>query len=305
MGGNLEIKNLTKNMGKFILSNISFTAYPGEILGIIGVNGSGKTTLIRTIIGAYKFDDGSIKFGDFDSYENQKEYRCKLAYVMEKSPFSPSYRAKEIGELYGPYYSGFDMDKYMKLLAEYDILPSDKLNSLSKGQKIKQQIAFAMSYDAECFIFDEPTGNLDVDYRDEFYEMMRNVVANEENVVLYATHLVDELEYIADRILWMERVRVGDSEKDEDKENGANGWVGRVKCFMSIDELKDSFRVIEAPEEILKQVPSEMIISKNTSEIHSEVMVDLREGEIPTELEKYARMAELREIMYHIETGEE
>ncbi|MCR5099998.1 MAG: ABC transporter ATP-binding protein [Butyrivibrio sp.] len=285
MSGELVVKNLRKNMGDFILGEISFKAYPGEILGIIGENGSGKTSLIRTILGAYKPEknDGFIKLGDIDSYEKPKEYKRELAYVLEESVFNPSMKSEEIGKLYGKYYDGFDMTKYKKLLEEYGISLTKKIFDLSKGQKIRHQIAFAMSYDASCYIFDEPTGNLDVDFRDEFYDLMRKIVEDEKNMVIYATHLVDELERIADRILWMDG--------------------GVVKFYGSLDELKDGFRIVEAADSILSEIPPEMVVKKALTGIHSEAMVDMRKGNLSEELMGYTRMAELREIMYYSQTS--
>lgn len=71
-------------------------------------------------------------------------------------------------------------------------------SDFSQGQKILLQLAFAQSYDAQVYFFDEPTGNLDVEFRDKFYETIRELAADENKCIIYATHLVEELEHFAD-----------------------------------------------------------------------------------------------------------
>lgn len=104
----------------------------------------------------------------------------------------------------------------------------------------------------------------------------------EKKMVIYATHLVDEIETVADQILWMDK-----------KEN-----AGRVRFFGSIDELRDNFRIVEAASEDLKMLPEGMIVGKRLTESCSEVMVDIRRGRLPETINGRIRFADIREIMY-------
>ena len=100
---------------------------------------------------------------------------------------------------------------------------------------MRQQIAFALASGADVYLFDEPAGNLDVDFREKFNNLLRQLAYDENKTVLYATHIVEELECMADRILWL------------DKESGEKGKKGIQKFFGTIDELRDSYRIVEAP----------------------------------------------------------
>ena len=101
-------------------------------------------------------------------------------------------------------------------------MPFEKrLEELSKGQQIKMQLAFAKARDAKVFVLDEPAGNLDVKFREEFYNQMRNLVQDGQRSIVYVTHLVEELEQIADYVLWLEE--------------------GTQKAFCSMEELLDMY----------------------------------------------------------------
>lgn len=286
MENGLSVHGITKNLDGFKLDHVNFSLEPGQIMGMIGVNGSGKTSLIRYMIGLYRNilpeDSGAIQLCGYRQSDNTRAYKDRIAYVLKDSCFSEIEKVLEMGELHGRYYKNFSMKRYREWLARYGIPEKKVLGQLSQGEKIKQQLAFALSYDAVLYLFDEPAGNLDVDFRDTFYRLMRELVSDEKRMVIYATHLVDEIETVADQILWMDK-----------KEN-----TGRVRFFGSIDELRDNFRIVEASAEDLKMLPEGMIVGKRLTESHSEVMVDIRRGRLPETLNGRIRFADIREIMY-------
>ena len=106
--------------------------------------------------------------------------------------------AVSIGKYYGRYYDGFNQKKYEALLKQYGLIDfpgvplriskskKDIMNAsdFSQGQKLLLQLAFAQSYDAQVYFFDEPTGNLDVEFRDKFYETIRELAADENKCII-------------------------------------------------------------------------------------------------------------------------
>ena len=114
-------------------------------------------------------------------------------------------KVMEVGETYGYYYEGFSIDTYRQLLQEYDVPERSNIALLSAGESLRMQLAFARSYPAKLYIMDEPTGNLDVNFRDYFYDTVREMVADEKASVIVSSHLVTELEHIADMLLWIGR----------------------------------------------------------------------------------------------------
>jgi ABC-2 type transport system ATP-binding protein len=292
-------KAVNKCLGNFSLSDISFSLEPGYILGLIGLNGCGKTTLIKTLTGIF-MPDAADKFGSDVSIDGislvkqEKEYKERIAFIFNESPYDlVNLTSKEIGMLYGRHYPGFDMGKYMGLLEKFGIKPKQNISRLSIGQRIRQQLAFALSYDAKVYFFDEPTGNLDVEFREEFYGYMRELAADGDKSIIYATHLVEELEELADYILWLEK----DDEEDDNS-------VSTVKYMGSIDDLKSKYRMVEAEEKVIAAIPKEYMVGGRSRENHREVLVDAT-AIYPAVVKENWRYASLKEIMYYILTEED
>lgn len=310
-----KCEHLTKNLGEFKLNDMTFSLEPGMVLGVIGTNGCGKTTLLRSILGSYRLDQnpedgGKLWIDQKSSLENVKEYRQNMAYVLTECPFPSLMFAKEAGEIYGYYYPGFDFQTYTQLLEDYEVPEKTTINSLSAGQKIRMQLAFAQSYPAKLYVFDEPVGNLDVEFRDTFYETIRKLVSSGESSVILSSHLVTELEHIADYLLWIEK-----------KEN-----VGSTKYFGTIDDLKNNYRILSVEENMAQAIPKEMIVGKRIRTNHSEFLIRLKSKDnmknhssdptdltqisskdndiskiLPEELLSELRYPDLQEIMYFTE----
>lgn len=289
--------HISKQCGDFRLENINFQLEQGYILGVIGVNGVGKTTLLRSILGSYRLDgmgsQGSVTIAGKDSVKDIVEYKEQIAYVLQDTPFDVGMTALEIGRIYGRYYKSFDMNKYISLLREYQVPYENKdkyraINNLSKGQQIRQQLAFAQAYDARLFIFDEATGNLDVNFREDLYKQIREIVSTGEKSVIYATHLVEEMEEFADYILWLQ------------KEHN----VGYARYFGTIDDLKNKYRMVEADADTMDMVEQSMVVGVRNTQTHKEALISVDGHDIPEHLKNCLRYAELKEIMYYVEKRE-
>ena len=291
----LKCEHLNKTIGNYKLNDIDFELEPGMVMGLIGVNGSGKTTLLRSILGSYCLDEdpadsGELWVNNMHFQRDIKEYRASIAYVLQESPFSRYMTVKEIGETYGRYYKGFDMEKYLKLIKEYEVPEKKWYDWLSKGQMIRVQLAFALSYPAALYIMDEPVGNLDVEFRDIFYDTVRDLTAKEDCSVILSSHLVTELEHIADNLLWLS--------KKEDQ--------GYERYFGSIDDLKNRYRILSTANENIASVPKEMMIGEKIRSSHNEYMLYSETGDfdkLPDVLKGAAKYPELQEIMYYSEKG--
>lgn len=287
-----KCEGLNKHKGDFILKDISFSFPKGRVAGLIGMNGVGKTTLIRSILGSYGIDKAAGDSGeiwlDGRNYKtDQKEYRQGLGFILQENPFSNNMKVMEVGEVYGYYYKGFDMNRFVSFLEEYEIYPKEQLSQLSAGQSLRMQLAFARSHPVKLFVLDEPAGNLDVNFRDYFYDCIREMVETEESSVIISSHLVTELEHIADDILWLGR--------DEN--------VTTVRYFGDIDSFRDSYRIIEGSSDEIAAIPDQKVIGKRIREGHSEALIhrkdrDFRDAE-------NVRYATLQEIMYYVEKKHE
>lgn len=294
-------RHITQEFEHFKLVDITFALEAGCILGVIGRNGSGKTTLLRTLMGMQS-TQGDAKILGYSLQKDEKEYKERIAYVLNESPFRMNVNALTNGRLFGRYYDSFDLERYKELLERYEILEHPEklqsvrqgkkniqaLNRLSQGQQIQQQLAFALSYDASVYFMDEPTGNLDVEFRDTFYEEIRKLVSDERKSVIYASHLIEEMEYFADYILWLR------------EQNG----ISQIYFYGTVDELRDRYRIIEAEDEVLRGIPSERILGGRKETNRNEWLIDVEQYELPASIRKCVRYPELKEIMYYVEKGE-
>lgn len=286
----LKICGIKKHIGKLDLGPLSFELKPGVITGLIGVNGSGKTTLLRTMMGSYVRDEGKLSY--VDSYGNEEiieDFKEDLSFVLADFPYHRTLPASKIGKIYGNYYDSFDYSKYMELLKEYGVNENGNFKTMSKGECIKVQTAFALSHTSSIYVFDEPVGNLDPEFRDRFYDIMRDIVSDEKSSIIISSHLVMELEKIADDLIWI---------KDE-----------KLYFYGTVDELKDKYRIIDISENELQYIDKDIIVGYKIRDNHSEVMISADNNEQLERVEERfrdkVRFAELQEIMYFVEKGME
>ena len=306
MNNALIVRNVSKTFDKFKLDNISFEVPGGSIVGVIGKNGCGKSTLLSVLMKESDSTDTGIVIGGVCLQKDEKEYKKKIAYVFSELPFMENISAVSIGKYYGRYYDGFNQKKYEALLKQYGLIDfpgvplriskskKDIMNAsdFSQGQKILLQLAFAQSYDAQVYFFDEPTGNLDVEFRDKFYETIRELAADENKCIIYATHLVEELEHFADYILWLQK-----------KDNTTSKFY-----YGSLDELRDSYRLVSGEKALLERIPKELVVGGRLSESSNELLIRYDEAKITAkinhEIRQHMRYAELKEIMYYVQKKE-
>ena len=146
------------------------------------------------------------------------------------------------------------------------------------------QLAFAMTRDVKVFVFDEPAGNLDVKFRETFYEIMRELVADGTKSIVYVTHLVEELEQIGDYILWIEE--------------------GEQLEFGPLEEVLDRYWIYEGAKHVLKGLDekekSRIFVMEKENPVHYEALLHSTKEELPENVGKNCRRAELKEILYGV-----
>lgn len=283
-------EKVSKKLGSYQLKDICFALPKGYVLGVIGRNGTGKTSLLRCLMGVYRLEGneqgvGEVSIDGIAISKDAKSYKKQVIMVSSTCAYQNSYRAKEVGELFGCYYEGFTMERFLKNMERLEVPKKAIIQTLSKGQQVRLQLAFALSVDVKVYIFDEPAGNLDVEFREEFYRLVRELLADGEKTVIYASHLVEELEGLADYILWL---------------HNSNG-SGEQKFFGTLEELKETYRMVEGTKEGLSEMDPSAIIGGRERQNHDEWLV-LSEA-LSEKQRQNARYADLKEIMYYEEKG--
>lgn len=205
----IEAKNLKfkYRSDKFEIDDVSLKAEQGYISALLGKNGSGKTTLLKLLYGVLKSKSGSVIWnGEKLSAKNMAAYRQEVAFVGSGDWCAAELSIKRNAEIFSTLYPAFDMQYYEELL-KMASLPEDKdktYMSLSKGQKVKAEIVFALARRPKMLLMDEPLANLDPVFKIDILELIQTSVSENGTGVLISTHLTDEISEIVDQIYVIE-----------------------------------------------------------------------------------------------------
>ena len=197
----LAVENLVKRYRHFRLGALSFKLEKGTVLGIVGPNGSGKTTLIKAILGMVLKESGSIKVFGNDIDVDGPAIRDRIGFVQSEFPFNVRLKAKNLGKLYGHFYSDWNEDVYKEYLKKFEIRTNSTLSKLSTGMRVKVSLAFALSHKAELLILDEPTAGLDPMFREEILDLLMTEIEDSDKSIIIATHITSDLDKCADYLM--------------------------------------------------------------------------------------------------------
>jgi ABC-2 type transport system ATP-binding protein len=189
----LEVRDLCKRYGDFALEGLTFNLPGGQIMGFIGPNGSGKTTAIKLILGVINQDGGSAR-----TPGNQQ-----IGVVMDTPLYAGDWKIADVETALAPFYQHWDAAKFAGCLEQFGLDRKKKVRELSRGLKVKLQMAAALSHNARLLILDEPTSGLDPVARDEICDLLRGFVTDESKSVLFSTHITADLEKTADAITFI------------------------------------------------------------------------------------------------------
>ena len=203
---NLVLDNLTKEFGAFVaVDHINLTMTNG-VYGLLGVNGAGKTTLMRMLCTLLKPTSGNIYCNGKDIFKMDGEYRNLLGYLPQDFGFYPEFTVNDyllyIATIKGVRHA-VARKRTNELISKVGLakVANKKLKKLSGGMKRRAGIAQAMLNNPKILILDEPTAGLDPNERIRFRNLLSEL--SEERLVLLSTHIVSDIEYIANEILMM------------------------------------------------------------------------------------------------------
>lgn len=200
----LEIDDLTKEFGDFIAVNHMNLIMTSGVYGLLGVNGAGKTTLMRMLCTLLKPTSGNIRCDGKDIFEMDSEYRKLLGYLPQEFGFYPEFTVEDY-LLYIATLKGIRpivaRKRVKELIAKVGLSKAvhKKMKKLSGGMKRRAGIAQAMLNNPKILILDEPTAGLDPNERIRFRNLISEL--SEDRLVLLSTHIVSDIEYIANEIL--------------------------------------------------------------------------------------------------------
>jgi ABC-2 type transport system ATP-binding protein len=196
----VEVRNLMKKFGKFTaLDGVDLQVGNGEIFGFIGPNGAGKSTTIRVLLGILKATSGNVKVFGKDAWNDAVEIHKRLAYVPGDVNLWPNLTGGEVIDLFVSLRGGNNKSKREELIKKFDLDPTKKCRTYSKGNRQKVALIAAFSSDADLYILDEPTSGLDPLMEQVFQECVLEVKAKGKCVLL-SSHILSEVEKLCDRV---------------------------------------------------------------------------------------------------------
>ncbi|MCL2442276.1 MAG: ABC transporter ATP-binding protein [Treponema sp.] len=196
----LETINLTKKFGKFTaLDGVNLKVNEGEVFGYIGPNGAGKTTTIRVLLGILKASSGSASVFGMNAWKDAVEIHKRIAYVRGDVNLWPNLTGGEVIDLFVSLRGKQDKMRREKLLKAFELDPSKKCRTYSKGNRQKVALVAAFASDADLFILDEPTSGLDPLMEQVFQECVLEQKKAGKGIFL-SSHILSEVERLCDRV---------------------------------------------------------------------------------------------------------
>lgn len=277
----LDVKIPRLQRDGFALKEIEFSVEAGYLTALLGVNGAGKTTLLSAISGLLPLPEGAdVLIGGYSLREQEKEAKECMGFVFDDSPFDEGMSPLLTGQVYGPYYRNWDMEKYISCLERFEVPKKRTIRKLSKGMKMKFQLAFALSHGATFLIMDEPAASLDPVFRDEFMEVLSEILEGEDCGILLSSQLVSELEAKADYTMMLHR--------------------GEQMFYDSTENILDKFLLVRGRYELFPYMKSR-ILGERLSEYTAEGLI-FNDGD-PVRLDLECVRPTIEDLMYYIKQG--
>lgn len=197
----IEIRNLSRRFGaNDALSDVNLTIPRGLVFGLVGTNGAGKTTLIRHVMGLLRPQRGAVSVFGLDPVSNPTAVLSRVGYLSEVTELPEWMRVEEIIRFTRAFYPTWD-ESYCRSLQEmFELDPRKRIQELSKGQRARVGLVLALSYRAELLILDEPSSGLDPLVRRDILRAVIETIVQEGRTVLFSSHLLDEVERVADQV---------------------------------------------------------------------------------------------------------
>jgi len=205
----INVSELTRRFGaKTALASVSVSLPRGAVYGLVGANGAGKTTLIKHILGLLRADSGSVRVFGLDPVADPVGVLSRIGYLSEENDIPGWMRVDELIHYSRAFYPAWD-DAYAEELRQtFALDPTAKIRNLSKGQKARAGLLVALAYRPELLVLDEPSSGLDPIVRKDILGAVIRTIADEGRTVLFSSHLLEEVEQVADHVTMIDRGRI-------------------------------------------------------------------------------------------------
>jgi len=220
----ISVAELTRRFGaKTALDSVSVSMPRGAVYGLVGANGAGKTTLIKHILGLLRAESGSVRVFGLDPVADPVGVLSRIGYLSEENDLPGWMRVNELIRYSRAFYPAWDDEYAEELRQSFALDPAAKIKTLSKGQKARMGLLIALAYRPDLLVLDEPSSGLDPIVRRDILGAIIRTIAHEGRTVLFSSHLLEEVEQVADHVTMINR--------------------GQIVLSASLDAIRASHRV--------------------------------------------------------------
>ncbi|KIL36609.1 ABC transporter ATP-binding protein [Cohnella kolymensis] len=203
----LTVRNLSKSIEQLeVLKSIDFSLNEGQVAGVVGRNGAGKTTLFKTIAGIMVPDEGTVEFEGL-SVHKFPQSKTNIVFVPDNPEALFGYTPFESAHLFSKVYPRFDRKYFLDTMKKLDLPMHRKVRQFSKGMRMMFGTALGLSTKAQVVLLDEPTNGIDPIAKKQVLKLLVEA-AEEGTTLVISSHLLEELERIADTVLMMKDGRI-------------------------------------------------------------------------------------------------
>lgn len=221
----IEMKHVSKKYkDKIALSDCNLKIPRGQIIGLFGANGAGKTTFMKCLMGYLSFE-GEITL---DGKKIDQSNIHKLSFATGDHSFFPSITADDHKLFYKMQFPKFNEKRYDALMEFFELPTKKKISEFSLGQQNQFEVVLAISQGADYVVMDEPFGGNDVFNREDFYEVLMQVLTKDETVII-STHLIEEIADYIDRAVLIRKSEIIDDLSVEEIEKSGRTLIEIVK----------------------------------------------------------------------------
>ncbi|RCS48310.1 ABC transporter ATP-binding protein [Bremerella cremea] len=232
----IELDKLAKSFGaNQVLHDVSLSIPPGQTFALLGRNGAGKTTTIRILLGLIAASSGQAWVKGIDPAKHPLHVRGQVGYLGEDQTMYPWMTPVELCRFLSAFYPTWDAAWANELLSRFEIPPHARIGRLSKGQGVKLGLIAALAHRPSVVILDDPAMGLDPVARKEFNRHLVEHLQAEGTTVLYSSHLLDEVEAVADSVAILDQ--------------------GRIVRTAATDALRDDVKQLVLPWDALAKAP--------------------------------------------------
>ncbi len=205
----VEVRDLSRWFGRRpALDRVNLTVRRGAVVGLVGVNGSGKTTLLRHLLGLYRPESGRVRVLGRDPVADPVGVLSRIGHVSDDCDLPGWMRVAELMRYTAAFYGDWDHGLAETLRRDFGLESGWKVKALSRGLRARLALLLALAHRPDLLVLDEPSAGLDPLARRDILAAIVRSVARDGRTVLFSSHLLDEVERIADHVVLIDQGRV-------------------------------------------------------------------------------------------------